>query len=166
MLDLSKEGVFYQVYENLELDLLTITDYICLSDDNSPVYCVKLSTFILSCNTEWSTWNGRVTFNSQIFDLKTVEIAPLLYGVLSSQEPTDKIDQYLKSCSVVRWYDFDSMISEGVHRGLVKSFGHLINYHIPSIDQDKVLENGSNPELVFYSLKNCIDNHLFLSIHK
>lgn len=47
-----KERLFFQIYRNLEKELLEMTDFIHFSEDNLGIFSINLATFILRCNVE------------------------------------------------------------------------------------------------------------------
>lgn len=49
---LEKERLFFQIYQNLEKEILDMTDYIHFSEKNLNVYSIKLANFILRANVE------------------------------------------------------------------------------------------------------------------
>ncbi|MEY8538192.1 hypothetical protein AALM99_07030 [Lactococcus muris] len=47
-----KERIFFQIYRNLENELIKMTDSIHFCEDNLEVFSINLATFILRCNVE------------------------------------------------------------------------------------------------------------------
>lgn len=46
---IQKEKLFFQIYRNLEKELLEMTDYIHFSEENLESFSINLATFILRC---------------------------------------------------------------------------------------------------------------------
>ncbi|MDN5629669.1 MAG: hypothetical protein L0G38_08935, partial [Lactococcus sp.] len=49
---IQKEKLFFQIYRNLEKELLEMTDYIHFSEENLESFSINLATFILRCSVE------------------------------------------------------------------------------------------------------------------